>query len=280
MKLVGCGDSWCWGAELVDPTEEPIPLMKLPGGEFERHFKPVNEAYRLKYRYLNQFASKIEASEIVDLSLPSYSNDAICRRLLDWLAEEGYLEGRDTSELFITIGWTSPERTEFFYKETWGCDNWCPVGPWSIDQPYQNKQLKTFFSLYFENFSNPGGYLHKWITQIWQVEFLLKKLNIKYIMHQAFYHHHLQTIHQWNDEEYLKDKTNTITAANQKMWSMIDPIKFIGKNDSKTGTAHHVMLDAANGDSTKVFEVFHPNATGHTIWAEHMFKYCKDNNLL
>jgi hypothetical protein len=29
-----------------------------------------------------------------------------------------------------------------------------------------------------------------------------------------------------------------------------------------------------------VFEVFHPNANGHAIWADHMYKYCIENNLL
>ena len=31
MRLVGAGDSWCWGAELVDPAIDPEPIMNLPG---------------------------------------------------------------------------------------------------------------------------------------------------------------------------------------------------------------------------------------------------------
>jgi hypothetical protein len=35
MKLIGCGDSWVWGDELVDPIEEPIPIMMIPDGGFD-----------------------------------------------------------------------------------------------------------------------------------------------------------------------------------------------------------------------------------------------------
>ena len=55
MKLIGAGDSWCWGAELVDPMEEPTPIMNLPGCGFERQAKPVNIDFRLKNRYINNY---------------------------------------------------------------------------------------------------------------------------------------------------------------------------------------------------------------------------------
>ena len=50
MKLIGAGDSWCWGAELVDPAIDPDPIMNLPGGGFERQSIPENIEYRLKNR--------------------------------------------------------------------------------------------------------------------------------------------------------------------------------------------------------------------------------------
>jgi hypothetical protein len=60
MRLIGCGDSWCWGAELVDPNEEPIPIMNLPGGGFERQLKPINIKYRLKFNILKKKIHKIK----------------------------------------------------------------------------------------------------------------------------------------------------------------------------------------------------------------------------
>ena len=279
MRLVGCGDSWCWGAELVDPTEEPVPIMTLPGGGFEKQLKPINIAYRENNRYLNLFANKINATEIVDLSRPSRSNDAIVRVLIEWLVEEGYTTGRDTSDLFITIGWSSPERREFYYKETWGNNNWMEFGPWSMDADYADQDLKTFMRIYFDNFWNEGEFLHRWILQIWQTELMLKSLNIKYVMHQAFYHHHTQMINQWNDKEYKK-KFTAITQSDKKLWETIDDVRFMHKDHPEIGTMHHYILSQVKGDHSKVFEVFHPNTLGHHLWADYLFKYCTENNLL
>ena len=67
MRLVGVGDSWCWGAELVDPIIDPEPIMNMPGGGFERQAIPENIEYRLKNRYINRFADMVGADELVDL---------------------------------------------------------------------------------------------------------------------------------------------------------------------------------------------------------------------
>lgn len=275
MRLIGCGDSWCWGAELVDPIEEPVPIMNLPGGGFERQLKPVNIEYRLKHRYLNLFADKIKASEIVDLSKPSRSNDAIVRTLIEFLVTEGYTTGRDTSDLFITIGWSSPERREFYYKKKWGSDNWMEFGPWSMDQDHGDKDIDKFMRLYFDNFWNEGEFLHRWIQQVWQTELMLKSLNIKYVMHQAFYHHHKKMINQWDDKTY-REKFTTIVEADKLMWESIDNVKFMHKDNPELGTMHHYMLSKEKD----VFVIFHPNSNGHKIWADHLYSYCIENNLL
>ena len=279
MRLIGCGDSWAWGAELVDPNEEPIPIMNLPGGGFERQLKPVNIEYRLNHRYLNLFADKIGATDIVDLSKPSRSNDAIVRTLIEFLSNQGYTTGRDTSDLFITIGWSSPERREFYYKKQWGADNWMEFGPWSMEQDHGDKDIDTFMRLYFDNFWNEGEFLHRWITQIWQTELMLKTLKIKYVMHQAFYHHHTQMINQWDDKEYKK-KFTVITESDKRLWDSIDNTKFMHKDHPEIGTMHHYILSQVNNDHKKVFEVFHPNSHGHKLWADYLHKYCTENNLL
>lgn len=284
MRLVGAGDSWCWGAELVDPLEEPTPIMNLPGGGFERQSKPVNLAYRMKYRYLNQFAEKIKAEEVIDLSSPSLSNDSIVRILFEWLSNEGYLTGRDTSDLFISIGWTSPERREFHWKHKWGGDNFIPFGPWSMDNkhcaPVNNEhvpELDEFFRLYFDHFWNEEEFLHRWISQVWQTEQILKSFNIKYVMHQAFYHHYQEMIYQWEDKRY-REKFSLVSSGDKILWESIDQKRFMHKDDSDIGTAHHYML--SKGSAEDMFIIFHPSAVGHTVWAEHMYEYCMENDLL
>jgi hypothetical protein len=148
-------------------------------------------------------------------------------------------------------------------------------GPWSMDQDHGDKDIDSFMRLYFDNFWNEGEFLHRWIQQVWQTELMLKSLNIKYVMHQAFYHHHTQMINQWDDKKY-NEKFTTITQADKLLWDSIDSVKFIHKNHPESGTMHHYMLSHAKD----VFEVFHPNSKGHAIWADYMYKYCIENKLL
>lgn len=275
MKLLACGDSWAWGAELVDPKVEPkwIPHQD----NHDLHYIPENVEYRLAHRYTGLLAEKLNA-EVIDLSYCGYSNDAITRTLFDWLVKEDYVNGRDTSDLFVSIGWTSPERREFFYKEKWGADNWMPFGPlWGQRFP-DNKDLDEFSRIYIENFWNAGEYMHRWINQIWMTQQLLEKHKIKYVMHQAFYHHHRKMITEWDDVKYHENHAEYVSPSARKLWDMLDPITFMHKDHPELGTAHNYMI--AKGGKGKVFSEIHPNTLGHKLWADHMYEYCTENKLL
>lgn len=280
MRIVGCGDSWCWGAELVDPIEEPIPIMTLNEDSYWRQLKPVNQEYREKHRYLNLLANKLGADDIIDLSKPAYSNEAIIRVLIQWLSEEGYMSGRDTSDLFITIGWTSPERREFYTCKDNGEEYYWEVGPWSAERDHAgNSDWNEFFKLYALHFWKEKDFMRRWIHDVWRTEAMLKHLKIKYVMHQAFYHHYLKSIRQWKDNEYKSNGFHHILPADVKLWQNIDSTRFVNKDSEEIGTAHHYMLQQVDGDFDKVFVIWHPNANGHRIWAEYLYNYIKENNL-
>lgn len=282
MKLVGCGDSWCWGAELVDPVEEPIPIMDLEGDHYWRQLKPVNMAFREKHRYLGVLGEKLNASEIIDLSKPAYSNEAIIRALLQWLGEEGYTSGRDTSDLFVSIGWTSPERREFYTTRGSG-DNYeeyyFEFGPWSAERKHGDPDWDQFFKLYVTHFWKEKEFIRRWIHDVYKTEVLLKQLKIKYVMHQAFYHHYLEPIHSWNDKKYKEKGFVDIVPGDRKLWSSIDSLRFINKDDEEIGTAHHYILKEAKKDKSTVLYAWHPNVLGHKLWAEYLYDYIINNKL-
>jgi len=277
MKLIGCGDSWAWGAELVDKEKFPdwhfgIDQNRLPG----------ESVYREKNRYLNLFAKKAGVTEIVSLAKFSLSNDAIVRLLINYLAKEGYLSGRDTSELFVSIGWTSPERREFYYKKPWSGadDHWLPFGPWPIGDPKTYPDLEKFRELFIDNFWNIGESMNRYIRQVWQTELMLKHFKIKYVMHQAFYHYHNQMIYEWDDRKYKENTQDKISEGDKILWHNIDPILYMNKDSSDQSTFHHYIVKAVGGDKDKVFAVWHPNELGHELWADYMYQYCKDHQLL
>jgi hypothetical protein len=252
--------------------------MNMPGGGFERQAIPENIEYRLKNRYINRFADMVGADELVDLSEPSLSNDAIVRVLMEWLVTEGYLSGRDTSELFLSIGWSSPERREFQTRKPWRHsatgfdDHYIAFGPWSMQQDHGDKDLDQFFRLYFDKFWSESEFIHRHINQVWQIEKILKNYGIKFVMHQAFYHHHEKMIYDWDDEEYEKN-FNKITPGDKVLWEDINSDTFI-----RDTTAWQHML--TKGTVEEVFIVFHPSAEGHRHWAEYLFQHCTEKKLI
>lgn len=279
MRLVGCGDSWTWGAELVDPAEEPIPIMTLEGDNYWRQIKPINMVYREKHRYLNLLGEKLNASEIVDLSKPAYSNEAIIRALIQWLSDEGYTGGRDTSDLFISIGWSSPERREFYTSDHKEQEFYFELGPWSADRKHGNDEWDQFFKLYVKHFWRERDFIRRWIHDVYKTETLLKHLNIKYLMHQAFYHHYLEPIHSWDDQKYLKKGFEMVVQADRKLWNNIDSKRFLNKDDKEIGTSHHYLLKQVNQDIKKVMLIWHPNEYGHKLWAEYLYDHIIKNKL-
>jgi len=291
MKLIGCGDSWAWGAELTVVKSVPDGQM-CPHSD---HFIPENMEYRLNNRYLKLFKDKIGADDFVDLSLPAYSNEGIYRTLLRWLALEGYLSGRDTSDLFISIGWTSPERKEHacvFEDQTHGsvppeyniflghkAERWFNVGPWVLSIDYGDKELNTFFKSYIKYFWSDIEIMYRWISIMKNTENLLKQLKIKYVMHQAFFHYQTFRISEWDDAKYKKEIVDHWTIFEQEIFKTIDKNNFVDK-DTFIKTFHHTVLQKANYEKDKLFTVFHPNAYAHKLWADHLYEFCLKNNLL
>lgn len=283
MKLIACGDSWCWGAELVDPAEEPVPIMTLPGGGFDRQFKPINIEYREKHRYIKLFGDKIGATELIDLSQTSISNTAIIRKLKEYLSLEGYFSGRDTSDLFVSIGWTSPERTEFFYKNPETNDvKHMVFGPWVFSCPNEDPDVDKFLKTYSLLFCHEYEFMHRWIHEVFQTQVLLEHYNIKFVMHQAFYHFLDVWFNSWKDNKYLERGMATISQGDKNIWELVSNKKFMHK-DKKIMSAHNFMQQKANmdlDDPNKAFIIMHPSEYGHRVWAEHMYNYCIQEKLL
>jgi len=294
MILVGCGDSWCWGAELFDP--KVTPQAKKEFVDHDEHYKLENEKFRLSRRYLTLFGNKINADKVVDLSLSSYSNEAIIRSLIRWLAINGYLKGKNTEELFVSIGWTSPERREHVSSdksvgviELPGIlnddgepyiENWFQVGPWVDNIKYKNKDINRFMKLYVQYFWERKEYIHRWFSQVKQIELLLKSLGIKYVMHQAFYHLDFSHIMYWNDDEYRMKIEKEIPFYDMAIWDSVDEKHFINKNSETESTAYQYILNKVDGNFEAAFMHWHPNALGHNIWADYMYKFCTENKLL
>jgi hypothetical protein len=198
----------------------------------------------------------------------------------------------------VSIGWTSPERKEFQFngEECWGAgsaaiytegpseiythlEKWIQAGPWIFDLDYKNDQVNEFFKLFISNFWSLPESMNRYFTQVKMVESLLKSNNIKYVMHQAFYHVE-KTLKTWNDSLFKAKVKESVGDYDHAIYDSVDNIRFMNKDDVQNPTFYKYILNQAGGDFDKVFMEWHPNALGHKIWAEHMYQYCVDNKLL
>ena len=176
-KLILCeGDSWTAG-DMINPNLEITDVNNSK-----------NDSYRLSKVWPSDLG-KLTNIEVKNISRAGSSNDAIVRRILDNVND--YLEqGNNPNDLFVMIGWSSPERKDFYYRKP-NEDKfsfWETLYPNQLDQPFDyDKNVKSFYEKYIINFWNPEEYISRYIQQILFMHYFLSSNNIKHKFFNAFY---------------------------------------------------------------------------------------------
>lgn len=284
--LLVIGDSWTWGSELKD--------LSLPSEVSE--FNPVNTQYRDTHIwpwYLNQ---KLQFNKLVNLAIPACSNDSIQRNLLWWLSETGRLNNNN-DDLFVVIGFTSPERKDFYVvDERIGVDDWRTFWP-ARPMKYFSEEANTFGELYRNYFSSVQESTYRYLNTILYLQMILKQCNINYLMFQGFYDHGKLTVKTWKDNFFLDkifnrrnsireeiNQMSQLSSFNKKMtisydnlWNMIDDVRFVNKNSEPKSCCNY-LLQLPNSDT--MFKISHPSEKGHEMWAEYLYKYIQEKSIL
>jgi len=267
MKLIVAGDSWTYGSEIKDPSLS----------NNINYFDQENDSYRLANIWPTKLGNMLDADDVINLSSPAASNDRIVRHLLGWLTENYLKDNKPTDKLFVVVGLTSPERKDFYYKsEEDKADDWYTLWPmW--EHKYHEKNFNRFARAYIENLYNPEEYTHRYINQIFYLQTVFRQYNIKHLFFQAFYQYKDLQIRNWIDSPYARNYTN---QPDLYMWNLIDPIRFMHKED-ETQSFHNYIInkDQTPNKKDSILDS-HPSELGHTWWADHVYDYCKCNNLL
>ena len=104
-KILLCdGDSWTAG-DIVDPD--------IFGDQLEHVNHPDNKPYRLPRVWPHKLG-KLLGVEVENTSVAASSNDAIVRRVVENVLD--ILKRYDSSGVFVIIGWSSPERKDFYFN--------------------------------------------------------------------------------------------------------------------------------------------------------------------
>jgi hypothetical protein len=266
-KLVVAGDSWTYGSEIRDPK------LAVSINDWDE----PNDSYRLPRIWPTKLGNHLGVDDVVNLSYPAASNDRIVRNLTGWLTQEYLSKGKDTSELFVVVGFTSPERKDFYYRDITNKDThfWYTLWPmWK--HKYPQTELNEFAELYAAYMWNPEEYTHRYLQQVFYLQTLFNQYGIKHLFFQAFYQRNDMHIRQWTDDPYNRHYQG---QPDEMVWNMIDPVRFMHKNDEVQSFHNYIVKkDTSPGQRDSILNM-HPSELGHTWWADHMYEYGKENKL-
>ncbi len=257
------GDSWTFGSELRDP------LLHSAAMDWDRS----NDQYRTS-RIWPTVLANITGADVVNLARPGVSNDTIIRTLKNWLVAEYISTGKSTDELRVIVGFTSPERKDFYYQEGVSGE-WVTMWPmWSMD--YKKSALNDFYKLYVNYFWNPAEYINRYVNQVIDMENFCKVNGINHLFFQAFYQYDQQMIDRWKDSPYAANSPND---SDKLIWDMVNPIRFMHKNDDIHSFHNYILSTDRRLGTNQAFNNQHPSEVGHAWWAEHINEYCKENKI-
>jgi len=275
MKLILCdGDSWTAG-DIINPE------LKLINENHANVNDPLNDSYRLPKVWPHKLG-KLLNIDTLNIAHAGSSNDAIVRRTMRKVKE--LLLDYEAKDLFVIIGWSSPERKDFYYTGEW--DAWETIHPVSNYQPIPDKDIDTFYQIYREKFWNEQEYVERYIQQNLLLHYFLKEHNVKHLFFDAFYETrgHRSMFNSLNIDDVIISSGYETESHYALMKYFLKVKKEFSLNDS----FRNLLLDKNkvfeyNGKQMNSFkeELFntkdhHPSEKGHEIWAKNLFKELKD----
>tara|TARA_R100001509_G_scaffold35776_1_gene18962 strand:+ start:104 stop:943 length:840 start_codon:yes stop_codon:yes gene_type:complete len=275
MKLILCdGDSWTAG-DIINPE------LKLINENHANVNDPLNDSYRLPKVWPHKLG-KLLNIDTLNIAHAGSSNDAIVRRTMRKVKE--LLLDYEAKDLFVIIGWSSPERKDFYYTGEW--DAWETIHPVSNYQPIPDKDIDTFYEIYRDKFWNEQEYVERYIQQNLLLHYFLKEHNVKHLFFDAFYETrgHRSMFNSLNIDDVIIGSGYETESHYALMKYFLKVKKEFSLNDS----FRNLLLDKNkvfeyNGKQLNSFkeELFntkdhHPSEKGHEIWAKNLFKELKD----
>ena len=263
MKKILYGEGCSWtGGHVGDDSN-----MVKPGLTDGQLMSKENESYRLPKLWPHKLGKLLNIENVHNAGEPGSSNDGVVRRTVENVL--GMLKNYSPDEILVVVGWTSPERKDFFHRELTS-----EKGQWTTLQPAQNmefytsdaKDLKHFFNTYVKSFWQKEEYISRYVQQNLYLHYFLKSHDIEHLFYSSFYESSYG-IADMTKEEYDDVLSNTLEKFN-------DLCKISHKDLTFRKYVQEVHIDenSNNRHKTKFFADHHPTELGHTLWAEELAK--------
>lgn len=291
LEIICDGDSWVFGCEIVGPElAAKFPNNTYPG-TFD--YYEENDAYRVPRIFPTHLAKLMDA-EVTNLAWPADDNGTILNRTMVHISKEYLAKGKSTDNLFVIIGWSSPERNVFYYKDTQK-----PFAHrfrlWPQVPHFDSKAQEDFWKIYVEYLWNPEEYMPRYVMNVLQFQNFCKAHNIKWMCFNSFYQTPKENITGWNDLDVRKEllsvhpgggpyhissdedsKRRYYQFTYTDLWDTVDPIRFYKKDQPNNTFNSFIKKSNAN----PVLNGWHPSPESHELWAKELVRYINENNLL
>jgi len=286
LQLICNGDSWVFGSEIVDPELAKNYPQHVHVGNYD-HLKE-NDHYRIPRIFPTKLAAMLDADS-VNLAWPADDNQSICNRTIEYITENYINTGIGTDNLFVIVGWSSPERARFWYKDI---DRNHKHIIWPSLEWHDTTAQKKFWELYVTYFWNKEEYIPRFVDTVLRFQNFCTEHKIKHLMFNAFYQgqgsgcsHAIdkdvnisEELRQMPPDGYdysVNDKRITKMSSHTHAWKTVSDITYYCKDQAKNSFRTFITDRLAVPLSG-----WHPSEQGHTLWAKELFKYINNNKLL
>lgn len=283
LEIICDGDSWTFGCEIVDPilTQKHGGKNIHPGAY---DFFPENDNYRIPKIWSTFLEEELDCT-CYNISWPADDNETILHRTIDYVTRNYLIPKKDTSNLIIIVGWSSPERNFFWYKD----DNYNYKYRLAPNVPhFSTKGQEEIWKLYVEYLWNKEEYIPRFIMNVLQLQNFCLANNIKWVCYNSFYQTKDTNIDLWTDLNIREELNGMLTARYHEMtsncvrkpldwnysniWETINPVNFYKKDEDKN-TFRSFIFENCNNP----LQGWHPSEEGHKAWAKELSRYIKTN---
>jgi hypothetical protein len=291
LEIICDGDSWVFGCEIVSPEIVANYAKGTYAGTFD--YYENNDHYRVP-RIFSAHLSKLMDAKVTNLAYPADDNGTILNRTMVYIAQEYLAKGKSTENLFVLIGWSSPERNMFFYKDS-ETNFSMRFRLWPQVAHFDSKAQEDFWKIYVEYLWNAEEYMSRYVMNVVQFQNFCNVHGIKWMCFNSFYQTPGKDVKEWSDLNVRKELENFQVGGSsyhkstdeddvrrmmnftyKELWDTIDPIRFY-KKDLEQNTFYSFIK---NSDLTKPFNGWHPSPDAHELWANELVRYINENKLL
>jgi len=292
LTIITNGDSWVFGCEIVDSKlSNTYPHNTHPG---VYDYLEANDEYRIPKIFPTHLGNLMNAN-IINLSYPADDNGTILRRTLTFITNNYIAKNKSTDNLLVIIGWSSPERNSFWYKDEKISR---PFRLWPQVAHFDADPQEEFWKLYVQYLWNIEEYIPRYILDVLQFQNFCNSYNIKWLCFNSFYQTPNKNVTDWYDLDISKEAESIRQRlggfpftdsryGNRRffeftdytnIWNTIDPIRFYKKNQPNNTFKSYIQDPVNKIDN--ILNGWHPSPESHLAWANELQRYIKENKLL